>query len=191
MLITFSSQDINLTSFLHTDVMVITINIDRWNVTKIIINNGSHAKIIFLATFDKMGFDRKQLREPSKLLYGFSGKRIEPVGTIILPVSFGTPKNPCTKYITFDVVGMAYPYNAIFGRGLLSTFKAALHSAYLCLKVPVTFGVITVFGSQKEARNIEKGFTAGHKNVHFFARAARAAQSSTSDRMQKVHRSRG
>jgi hypothetical protein len=62
---------------------------------------------------------------------------------------------------------MLYPYNAIFWRGLLNTFKAALHSAYLCLKVLATFGVITVFGSQKEARNIERGFTLGHKNMHF------------------------
>jgi hypothetical protein len=37
----------------------------------------------------------------------------------------------------------------------------------LCLKVPATFGVITVFGSQQEARNIKKGFAPGHKNVHF------------------------
>jgi hypothetical protein len=49
----------------------------------------------------------------------------------------------------------------------LNTFKAALHSAYLYLKVPVTFSIISVFGSQQEARNIEKGFTPGHKNVHF------------------------
>jgi hypothetical protein len=62
---------------------------------------------------------------------------------------------------------MPYPYNDIFGRGLLNTFKAALHSAYLCLKVPVTFGIISIFGSQQEARNIEKGFMLGHKNVHF------------------------
>jgi hypothetical protein len=34
-----------------------------------------------------MGFDRKQLKEPSKPLYGFGGKRIEPVGAITLPVS--------------------------------------------------------------------------------------------------------
>jgi hypothetical protein len=74
---------------------------------------------------------------------------------------------PRTEYITFDVVDMPYPYNAIFGRGLLNTFKAALHLAYLCLKIPVTFGVISIFGSQKEARNIEKGFTPSHKNVHF------------------------
>jgi hypothetical protein len=62
---------------------------------------------------------------------------------------------------------MPYPYNAIFERDLLNTFEAALHSTYLCLKVPVTFSVISVFGSQQEARNIEKGFAPGHKNVHF------------------------
>jgi hypothetical protein len=57
--------------------------------------------------------------------------------------------------------------NAIFGRGLLNTFEASLHTAYLCLKLPATFGVITFFGSQQEARNIEKGFMPDPKNVHF------------------------
>jgi hypothetical protein len=114
-----------------------------------------------------MGYDRKQLKEPTKPLYGFGGKRIEPVGVTILPILFGSPKNSRTKYITFDVVDILYPYNAIFGRGLLHIFEATLHSAYLYHNVPGTFGVITVFGSQKEARNIECGFTSGHKNVHF------------------------
>jgi hypothetical protein len=165
--ITFSSQDVNLTSFPHTDAMVITVHIDRWDVTRILIDNGNQVEILFLATFDKMSFDRKQLKEPSKPLYGFNMKRIEPVGAITLHVSFNTPKNPRTKYITFDVVDMPYPYNAIFGMGLLNTFEASLHSAYLCLKVPTTFGIISVFGSQQEARNIEKGFAPSHKNVHF------------------------
>jgi hypothetical protein len=114
-----------------------------------------------------MSFDWKQLKEPSKPLYGFGGKRIEPVGAITLLVSFSTPKNHRIEYITFDVVNMTYPYNAIFGRGLLNSFEVVLHSAYLCLKIPATFRVISVFGSQQEARNIEKGFTPGHKNVHF------------------------
>jgi hypothetical protein len=103
----------------------------------------------------------------SKPLYGFGDKRIELVGAITLPVSFGTPKNPRTKYSTFNVVDMIYPYNAIFGRGLLNTFKANLHSSYLCLKIPATFGVISVFGSQQKAKNIEKSFMPGHKSVHF------------------------
>jgi hypothetical protein len=92
--ITFSSQDINLTSFPHTNTMVITVHIDIWDVIKILIDNGSQAEILFLATFDKMGFNQKQLREPSKPHYGFNRKRIEPVGAITLPVFFGIPKNP-------------------------------------------------------------------------------------------------
>jgi hypothetical protein len=75
------------------------------------------------------------------------------------------PQKPL--HIIFDIVDMLYPYNAIFGRGLLNIFEDALHSAYLCLKLPTTFGVITIFDSQKEARNIECGFSPGHKNVHF------------------------
>jgi hypothetical protein len=39
--------------------MVVTIHIDRWDVTKILIDNGNQATILFLAAFDKMGFDRK------------------------------------------------------------------------------------------------------------------------------------
>jgi hypothetical protein len=82
-----------------------------------------------LAAFDKIGFDQKQLKESSKPLYGFCGKRIEPVRAIALLVSFGTPKNLCTEYITFDIVNMTYPYNTIFRRGMLNTFEVVLHSA--------------------------------------------------------------
>jgi hypothetical protein len=127
--------------------MVLTIHIDRWDVSKILVDNGRQAEILFLSTFEKMGYDKKQLKELTMPLYGFGSKRIEPVRVITLPVSFGTPKKPHTEYVTFDVVDMLHPYNAIFGQGLLNTFKAVLHSAYLCLKVLATFGVITTFGS--------------------------------------------
>jgi hypothetical protein len=99
-----------------------------------------------------MGYDKKQLKESMNPLYGFGGKKIEPVGVIILLVSFGTQKTHCTEHITFDVVDILYPYNVIFSWRLLNTFEAVLHSAYLCLKVPATFSVITILGSQKEAR---------------------------------------
>jgi hypothetical protein len=48
-----------------SNAMVITVHINRWDVTKILTDNGSQAEILFLATFDEMGFDQKQLREPS------------------------------------------------------------------------------------------------------------------------------
>jgi hypothetical protein len=61
---------------------------------------------------------------------------------------------------------MSYPYNAIFGRGLLNTFEAALHSLYLCLKVPAALGVISIHGNKKVERNIEQGFAPSHRNVN-------------------------
>jgi hypothetical protein len=50
--LTFTEADIKLTSFLHTDAMVITAHIDKWNVTRILIDNGSQAKTLFLLAFD-------------------------------------------------------------------------------------------------------------------------------------------
>jgi hypothetical protein len=144
--ITFSVEDINLASFPNTDAMVITIHTNRQDISRILNDNGSQADVFFLLDFDKRGYDRKQLNEPMKPLYGFGGKRIEPVDVITHPISFGTPQNPRTEYITFDVVDMHYLYNIIFGRELLNTIEAALHLGYLCLTVPATCGIISVFG---------------------------------------------
>jgi hypothetical protein len=71
-------------------------HIDKWDATRVLIYNGSQAKILFLLAFDQMGYDRKQLKEAMKPLYGFGGKRIEPVSSISLLVSFGSPKTART-----------------------------------------------------------------------------------------------
>jgi predicted hotdog family 3-hydroxylacyl-ACP dehydratase len=57
--ITFSAQDVNLASFPHTDAMVVIVHIDRWDVTKILVDNSSQTKILFLLAFKKMGYDKK------------------------------------------------------------------------------------------------------------------------------------
>jgi hypothetical protein len=147
--LTFNEDGIKLVSFPHTDAMVIIVHIDKWDATRVLVDNDSQAKILFLSTFEQMGFDRKQLKEAPKPLYGFGGRRIEPIGSISLPVSFGSLRNTRIEYITFDVVDMNYPYNAIFGRGLLNTLEAVLHSLYLCLKVPAALGVISIHVARK------------------------------------------
>jgi hypothetical protein len=74
--------------------MVLTVHIDRWDVPKILVDNDSQAEILFLSTFKKMGYDKKQLKKPTKPLYGFGGKRIEPIGVITLPIFFWHKKPP-------------------------------------------------------------------------------------------------
>jgi hypothetical protein len=48
-----------------------------------------------------------------------------------------------------------YPYNAIFGRNTFNKFAAVIHQGYLLMKIPTTAGVISVYGSQEEARRAD------------------------------------
>jgi hypothetical protein len=66
--ITFTTADIKLVSFPHIDAMVITAHIDKWGVTRVPIDNGNQAEILFLSAFDTMGYDRRRLREAMKPL---------------------------------------------------------------------------------------------------------------------------
>jgi hypothetical protein len=65
-----------------------------------------------------MGLNKKQLKEAPKLLYGFRGRKIEPFGSMSLPVSFGSPTNARTEYISFDIVDMSYAEHKIEVCGL-------------------------------------------------------------------------
>jgi hypothetical protein len=48
----------------------------------------------------------------------------------------------------------------------MNKFDAVIRQQFLCMKIPAPKGVITVFGDQQEARNIEKGHTPGQTNVY-------------------------
>jgi hypothetical protein len=48
----------------------------------------------------------------------------------------------------------------------MNKFDAVIRQQFLCMKIPAPKGVITVFGDQQEARNIEKGHTSGQTNVY-------------------------
>ena len=59
-----------------------------------------------------------------------------PLGSITLPVTFGTEENFCTESIQFDVAEVNLPFNAIIGRPALYRFMAIAHYGYLVLKMP-------------------------------------------------------
>jgi hypothetical protein len=113
-----------------------------------------------------MKLSRNQLQPLDTPLIGFRGKQVNALGKISLPVSFKNQENAGTEYVTFDIVDLYYPYNAIFGRGFANKFNMALHMGYLCMKMPTLHGIITVHGSQKEARNIEKAIYRPQRNIN-------------------------
>jgi hypothetical protein len=148
------------------DAMVINCSMAGWDLHKVLVDNGSHADIIFLHAFDRMGISHSLLKPLDNPLYGFSGKGTFPVGKIELPLSFGVAPNARSEQVTFDIVDMVYPYNAKMGRGSINKFEAAIHGLYLCMKIPSPQGMITVYGNQETARTIERDFVPGQRNVH-------------------------
>lgn len=73
--------------------------------------------------FDRMSLNPNLLQPAGNLLFGFGGKAIVPLGKITLSLSFSAAPNARTEQVTFDVIDMVYPYNAIVGRGVINIFK--------------------------------------------------------------------
>jgi hypothetical protein len=164
--ITFTEEDFKLKSTNHNDAMVIEVNIVGWVIEKILVDNRSSADILFFKTFEKMNLSQHMLHRPDYPLQGLRGKPIKPVGNVSLPVSFKDPDNARTETLTFDVVDIYHPYLAIFGRGFMKKFDVVIRQQFLCMKIRAPKGVVTVFGDQQEARNIEKGHTPVQVNVY-------------------------
>ena len=146
--------------------MVIKANIAGWEINMVLIDSRSSADIIFINAFDQMKLSRSRLQPSDSPLIGFRGKRIDALGKISPPVSFGGQENTRTECVTFDIVDLYYPYNAIFGRGFANKFNAAIHIGYLCMKIPPLHGTIIVCDSQKEARNIERAIYKSQHNIN-------------------------
>ncbi|KAJ1259378.1 hypothetical protein BS78_10G149900 [Paspalum vaginatum] len=147
--ITFDQSDLRLRDYPHNDAMVINCNIGDYVIHDVLVDNGSSADILMAKAFRQMNLGGLVLEPATNLLCGFWGRKVDALGKISLQVSFREISNPRTEFITFDVVDINDPYNAILGRGTLNAFEATVHSACLAMNIPAYKGIITVYGSQK------------------------------------------
>jgi hypothetical protein len=125
--ITFSQEDLQLKDYPHNDAMVISCVIKGFLVHNVLVDTSSAADIIFAKAFRQMQEPEDKIHDATHPLCGFGGRQIVALGKITMPV---------TEHVVFDIVDMEYPYNAIIGRGTHNAFKAILHPAYLCMKIP-------------------------------------------------------
>jgi hypothetical protein len=107
-------------------------------LTKVLIDGGSGLNLIFANTLRKMGLDFTDMLVPSKSpFYGIvPGNAAHPLGTVVLPITFGTRENYRTEFIKFEVANFKSSYHAILGRPALAKFKAVPYYVYLLLKMP-------------------------------------------------------
>jgi hypothetical protein len=124
--------------------------------SKVLMNGGSSLNILYAHTLHLLGIGLDQLRLSTTPFHGVaSGKRVQPLGQIDLPVWFGTPDNFRKETLTFEVVGIRGAYHAILGRLCYTRFMAVPN--YTCLKMKMSGpnGVITVGSSIEHAFDCE------------------------------------
>jgi hypothetical protein len=90
--------------------------------------------------------------EVTNQVRGIGGRQVTTLGKTQMVVTFGHVNNTRTKNFTFDIIDIDYPYNAIIVRDSLNTFKVVVSSVHLCMRVLGPYTLISVYGSQEDAR---------------------------------------
>ena len=84
--ITFTDEDALRIHHPHNDVIIITLLIADYSIRRVLVDNGSSTDILYYPAFQQMNLGRDQLRPVHSPLVGFGGMKVQPVGTITLPV---------------------------------------------------------------------------------------------------------
>nr|AAU90238.1 putative polyprotein [Oryza sativa Japonica Group] len=130
--------------------MVVSPTVCNVKLGRVLIDGGAALNILSPAAFDAIKAPGMVLR-PSQPIIGVTPGHTWPLGHIDLPVTFGGPANFRTERVNFDVADLSLPYNAVLGRPALVKFMAAVHYAYLQMKMPGPDGPISVHGDLKVA----------------------------------------
>ena len=88
-----------------------------------------------------MNLERDQLRPVHSPLVVFGGMKVQPVGTITLPLVVGAYPQQVTRNVNFFVVDCSLSYNAIIGKPTLNNWKAVTSTYHLLVKFPMEYGV--------------------------------------------------
>ena len=128
--ITFSRED-QWTSFSEPGKFPLVLDpvVQGSKLTRVLIDGGSGLNLIFASTLRKMGLNYMSLLTPSKApFYSIvPGNSSTPIGSVTLPVTFGTEQNFRTEYIKFEVADFESSYHAILGRPALAKFMVVPH----------------------------------------------------------------
>ncbi|PKA59528.1 hypothetical protein AXF42_Ash016552 [Apostasia shenzhenica] len=149
--LTFCSEDLPQQGNLHNDPIVVVARIADFDVQRVLLDSGSAVDILFESVFLHMGLKEANLLRARTTLLGFSGERVQPLGFITLPVSFGDDNGHAMSMINFAVIRAKSSYNTILGRTTLNSFGIVISTPHLCAKFPTSSSVVTIRGEVRQA----------------------------------------
>ena len=152
MSITFSDSDLEGCQHTHDNPLVVRAIVANKIVHWVLVDNGSLTDIVFASAFDKMGIGREKLEPVNTHLWGFSGEKVLPLGSIQLVLTLGEPPCQATIIARFLIVDAPSAYNMLLGRPSLNAIKAIPFAYHMIIKFPTIHGVGMVRGDQRVAR---------------------------------------
>jgi hypothetical protein len=154
--IDFNEEDhLASTRGIGTIPLLCTPTINNVAVNRTLIDGGAGLNIILVEIFEKMQVPYHRLM-PTRPFFGVTEGSTTPIGSVRLPVTFGTRDNYRMESLNFEVTYIALPYNAILSYPALARFMVATHHGFNVLKIPSANGTITVRCNEKDAlRSVE------------------------------------
>ena len=139
--ISFTDEEAERIHHPHDDAIVITLLIIDYTIRRVLVDNGSSADILYYLAFQQMRLGRDLLCPAYSPLIGFGGMKVQPVGTVTLPVVVESYPQQITKSVNFLVVDYSSSYNAIIGRPTLNSWKTITSTYHLSVKFPTEYGI--------------------------------------------------
>ena len=102
--ITLMDEDAERVHHPYGDAIVINLLIADYTTRRELVDNGSLANILYYPTFQQMRLGKYQLHPVNSPLVGFGRMKMQPVGTITLPVVVGAYPQQITKEVNFLVM---------------------------------------------------------------------------------------
>ena len=132
----------------HDDALMITLRIWGYDIKKVMVDQGSTAKIMYPDLYNGLNLKAKDLTPNSSPLMSFEEKIIIPKGQIRLPVQIGSKM----VEVDFIVVDAYSPYTAIVARPWLHTLEAGSSTLHQKVKYPSGGQIKETLGDQPLAR---------------------------------------
>ncbi|XP_068475225.1 uncharacterized protein [Phaseolus vulgaris] len=133
--------------------MVITVEIDKFAIAKVLVDQGSSVDILYCETFKKMNISESEIQPYDEQIVGFSGERVDTRGYIDLFTTFGDDYLSKTINVRYLLVNANTSYNILLGRPSINRLKAIVSTPHLAMKFPSVNGdIATVHVDQKTTR---------------------------------------
>ena len=114
----------------HDDALVITLQIEGYDVKRVMVDQGNATKIMYPDLYKELSLRAEDLMPYSSPLVSFEGKVIIPKGQIRLPMQTDSE----TVEVDFIVVDAYSPYTAIIARPWLHTLGAVSSTLHQKIK---------------------------------------------------------